>query len=185
MCTQTLCITHWKPGGQATGGCGKSSRQQQQQPRSGEEGSSLPRTAGLSKAGSLERHERSPKPMVPLVRQMLHLGRCCENTCHSHAWLRPACWGPPAGNLWAKGLPACRCVIRRVQSCAQAFDSRDFSTAMRLSFFRSSGALLDTITRMRKIFLPKAETASVSFPACSAAPPGRILENTLSPSAPG
>lgn len=34
-------------------------------------------------------------------------------------------------------------------------------------------------------FLPKADTASVSLPACSAAPPGRILEKTLSPSPPG
>lgn len=34
-------------------------------------------------------------------------------------------------------------------------------------------------------FLPKADTASVNLPACSAAPPGRILDKTLSPSAPG
>lgn len=33
-------------------------------------------------------------------------------------------------------------------------------------------------------FLPKPEIASPSFPACSAAPPGRILENILSPSIP-
>lgn len=33
-------------------------------------------------------------------------------------------------------------------------------------------------------FLPNADTASVSLPACSAAPPGRIFENMLSPSGP-
>lgn len=62
---------------------------------------------------------------------------------------------------WTRGLlqpPSQRgddvSVIRRVQSCAQTSDSRDFSTAM-IPLFISSRAMLGMVTRMRKIFCQK------------------------------
>jgi hypothetical protein len=45
------------------------------------------------------------------VQQMLHPGSYCKKT--SHPQLRPAHCSPPGVNLWAKGLPDCRCLKKR------------------------------------------------------------------------
>lgn len=45
------------------------------------------------------------------------------------------------------------------------------------------GILVHSLHQNEVNFLPRPERASPSFPACSAAPPCRILVRTLSPSA--
>jgi len=106
----------------------------------------------LRRAGSLERQSQVPRASGPNMSS-----RCFTQAAavRKRPQLRPACHVPPGVSLWAKGLPDCRCVIRRVQSCAQASDSRDFSTAMISSPFISSRALQGMVTRMRRTFCQK------------------------------
>lgn len=93
---------------------------------------------------------------------------------------RPPC---PSGESGSQGAPDCRCVIRRVRAAPGLGLTGSPQQRHRLPQHVQSPS--GQGHQNEENFLPKAETASVSLPACSAAPPGRILENTLSPSAPG